>query len=638
MPNQVDWISLKKTINSYESDVIRTWGQISENNAEVLCADKCYGKTLFHYLLANEHFYDANTIASCAVHFNEETIELIYGKHHDKYIEILKILCTDKMILLYEQYYDKIYGDTIDDDDLYTNQRSNFNEIYRTIISKRFEKMILEKKNDNLVLELINEFKFLSHSCLENFYNFCLGITKIEQVIRFTELYRSYTEFIPLIYRLINEYYLEYIKYHIDTIDDIFGNSHIIVSEYYDNLDKIIMNLPKKYVDFRYTDRYGNNIIFCLIKLPILSEQINNEIYRNFFVQLDHYPFEIKDKDNNTIFHVIALHENDFFLSALMDWFYRQTNKSALLTTANNSDDPDDPSLQCKNDYQNNLSKVLQTENLYGKTVFDILFEKNNYSILISLIKYMPPKAYLKLTNKLINNFEIIDKIPNSEGMDKIYLDSINYFINELFRMKQNITFDLVEYSDYKTKIIKLLSRCSNKLNFSLEYQLEWLAISIKNNDFDIYKGILLKYFPVDQNSDLVKYLGKVLTDTGEPIIITAIKEQKISYVKCLLKYNIDLQVSDKLNRNALIAALETKNIFIIRLIHNHIIKIPLYENMVIIMENYIKLLEANETYNNFSFADMIKKIFNTIEYFINYIVNTFGENNELESDIINTE
>ncbi len=608
MPDRNDWISLKNTINSHKIDVVETWGSITMDNVEILCMQKCRGKTLFEFLLANNHFYDANTIASIAVYFDEKTVQLIYEKHHDKYNEILRLLCTDKMILLYEQYHKKI-----NDFDPSDNE---FNEIYRTVISNRFEKLIMNENNDNIIIDLINEFKFLSHPYLEDFYIFCSEIDTMDPINKFTELYGKYTEIMPLIYRLINEYYLEYIKYQLNTINDMFGNSYILVSELYDNFKKSIISLPKNYVDFRYTDRNGDSIISCLINLPLFSKQVNIDIYEAFFDQIDYYPLEIINGKGNNIFHMIAADENEIFLDTLINWIFVKSEYAQEKMLQSEY-------LTC---VKNDLTNIFQIENSDGKTIFDVLFEKNNYAILIKLIEYMPPRAYLKLTNRLIENFDIVDEIPNNEIMDKIYIDSIHYFINELFKMKQEIIFDMSEYSDYKMRVNKLLSKCTNKINTDYDYQLEWMMICIKNNELEIFKNILSKYFFNEQNNSSIKYLSKVVVSTSEPIIITAIKEQKIPFIKCLLKYNIDLSIVDKFNSNALIVALETKNIFLLRLIHDHIVNTSTYLNMNLVIENYINLLETHETYNNFSFIDTIKKIFNTVEYLINYLVDTFGE------------
>ncbi|XWV24777.1 putative ORFan [Tupanvirus deep ocean] len=609
MPNQTDWILLKKTINNYKGDVAETWGYITEDNANVVCTNECHGKDLFDFLMFHEHFSDANTVASCISLFTEKNMQIIYEKHHAKYHDILKLLCTDRMILLYEQYHTKIHDENagLTTDTIITEQESDFNNIYRTAISKRYEKMLCDKPPSNIIIEVINEFKFLTHPYLEDFYNFTLNIKNIEQITKFTDVYGKYMDFIPLVYRLINEYYLEYIKYQLKTIDDMFGSSFIIVSEYYENLKKCVTSLPKKYVDYRYKDKNGNNIMFYLITLPFLTENINKDIFEDFFQNNDDIPLDIRNTDGNTIFHYIALYENEIFFNILMEWI----KQNQIFTS--------------ENEYYDKISELLKIENAFGKTVFDILLEKNSYVILMKIIEFMPVKSYLKITNKLIENFDIIEKIPNCGNINKIYFDSINYFMDSLHKMKKEILYDLTEYNDCKLKISKLLSKCSNEIDMNQEYCLEWLFICIKTNEFDLFKLILSKYFYNEQTNISKQYLNKPFSKSGESIIITAIKEQKVQFIKYLLNYDIDLLVCDKSNRNVFMAALETKNIYLIRLLREYIINVPLYSSMASITETFINLLEKHETFNTFSISDTLVKLWNTIEYFFNYLLNDFN-------------
>lgn len=618
MPNHTDWFFLKKTINNYKGDIANTWGSIDEENISSICFLKCRNKNLFEFLLSNNHFSDANTIASCISLFNEQNIQLIYEKHHSKYHDILKILCTDKMILLYEEYYQKVHNENAGlTTELVQNNHQvdhktdqDFNNIYRSIISKRYEKMIFDKQPNNTIIELINEFKFLTHPYLDDFYNFTINILSLDYVSKFTEHYKKYLELVPLIYRLINEYYLEYVKYQVKTIEDIFGNSLIIVSEYYENLKKCIHTLPKKYVDYHYQDKNGNNILFYLAKLPFLSNTINCEIYQEFLVQTTEIPLDIKNNDGNTLFHIIAINKNNLLFDKLFE------QKINIINTINKVNTDIDPVINTKNKF----AEIFLIENNYGKTIFDILIGNNDFDILTKIVEYMPLKAYTKITNKLIDDFEIIEKIPNIEQMNKIYLDSIDYFMDNILTLKKNILYDIDFYSENKTKILKLLSKCSNNIDFDSDCYLMWLLICIKSNDLDLFKIILSKYFYNNQNLSNTKYLNKIVQEE-EPIIITAIKEQKILFVEYLLNYNIDLLVCDKLGRNVIIISLETKNIFLIKLIRNYILNIPEYYGMIPIMNNFIELIEKNETFNTFSISDTIIKLWKSIEYFTNYFI-----------------
>jgi ankyrin repeat protein len=617
MPNQTDWILLNETINNYGGEIAKTWGGITEENAHTLYAHKYNEKDLFDFLLSNEHYPDANTVASCIPLFSEENVQLIYDRHHAEYHEILKLLCTDKMILLYEQCHEQCHEQHHEKNIPMEQKTDSDDNIYRTIISRRYEKMINANPPNNIIIELINEFKFLTHACLEGMCIFSTGIKNIDVVTNFTYRYKKYLEFVPLVYRLINEYYLEYVKFQVKTIEDMYGNSFIILMEYYENLKKCITSLPKNYVDYRYKDRSGNNIIFYLIILPLLSEKINKEIYQEFFSNRNEIPLDAKNSDGDTLFHFMASYENDVFLQTLLEWFF--IKQESLF----------------ENEQKIKLSQFLKIENIYGKNATDIMFEKNNYTMIFRIIDYIPDRAYNKLTNRLIENFDIVaksthmmDKIPPTNNIHKIYIDCINYFMDLLYKMKYEILYDLVAYSDCKFKIIKLLEKCSNEIDINQDYYLEWLGICTKNNEFDLFKIILSKYFYNEHDNGLIKYLNGVVTTSGEPLIIIAIKEQKIPFVKYLLNYNIDLLVCDKTNRNSLVVALETKNVYLIRLLREHIINDPIHASMATIMGHFINLLEAHTTFNTFSFADTLSRLWNTIEYIINHITSTFGGKN----------
>jgi len=614
MPNQTDWILLKKTINTHKDDIDEIWGKINQENARIISNHRCNGKNLFEFLLWNEHFMDANTVASSILLYNEENIQLIYDKHHEKYYEILKLLCTDKMVLLYEQYYNEFLCTENSNKSI----ESDFNHVYRTAISKRYERMIIDNTSNNIIIDLIDEFKFLTHPYFEDFYQFCNNIETVDYVTEFVNIFCKYIEIVPLIYRIINEYYLEYIKYQLKIIEDICDNSFIIVSEYYENLKMCLSTLPKEYVDYRYQDKNGNNILFYLSQLPYLSDDINQEIYQEFFKQVSTVPLDVINTDKNTIFHGIAIYENETFLEVLLNWI--NTNMPLDYTINQLNIDP-------QNLVKTKIVEILLMENTQGKTIYDILIDKNNFTMLVKIIDYMPSKFYLKLTNKLIENFEILDKIPNTEKISQIYLNSIYYFMNNIFQMKQNILYDLENYNEYRTRILKLLAKCptlfpeervGSKPMISISqgipnYYLEWLLICIKINEFKIFKIILSNFV-----GDLTNYLNKILDNTGETLIISAIKEEKILFVKTLLNYNVDLLLCDKMNLNAIIVAIDTKNIYLMRLIRDHISNNTACQSMTPIMNNIIDLTEKHEIYNVFSVYDTFYKFWKTAEYMIN--------------------
>ena len=99
-----------------------------------------------------------------------------------------------------------------------------------------------------------------------------------------------------------------------------------------------------------------------------------------------------------------------------------------------------------ENIIENNINKLVSTKNNSGKTMFDILLDNNNFTMFTKIGEYMPSETCLKLTNKIIENFEIIDKIPDINLVSQIYIEGINYFMNSLLTMKQNILYELNDY------------------------------------------------------------------------------------------------------------------------------------------------------------------------------------------------
>lgn len=609
MPNQTDWFLLNKTINGHDENIIEIWGSINQENALIISNEKYNGKSLFEFLLENEHFSDANTIASCISLFDETNIQFIYKKHHDKYNEILQLICSDKMIILYNEYYEKMYKsnnnlltETMDSEFI-----NDFNNTYKMVVSEKYKMMVSDISSNDNIIDLVNEFKFLIHPYLEDFYNFCLNIKILDHVNKFNKSYEKYKEIVPLIYRLINDYFLELIKCQLKTIEDISGTSVHIITEHYENLIKCISFIPKNYVDYRYYDKSGNNILIYLAKLPYLSDPINRKIYHEFLKQIVDIPFDFENFDGNTLLHMIAFYENEIFLEIVLNWFFEMASLNYFGSPINNSE----------NQIKTKIVNVLLIKNKKGKTIFDILLEKNNFSMLIKIIDYVPLKIYHKLTNKLIENFEIIDKIPDNKKFIQIYLDSIDSFMDVLLEMKQNILYNLDNYNTYKIKIIKLLEKCPSELTMNNNCYSEWLLICIKANEFELFKIILSKYFYNKQNQNTIDYLNKIIR--GEPIIISAIREEKIFFVKNLLDYDIDLSICDETDKNAIIITLETKNLYLIRLIHSYVINIPAHQNMISVINNYIDLLDKYETFDVFSIYYTYIKFWKGLEYLINY-------------------
>ena len=427
-------------------------------------------------------------------------------------------------------------------------------------------------------------------------------------VTNFVTLYKRYQTFIPLIYRVINEYYLEYIKYQIRTITDLIGNSFMIVAERYEDLRKCLVKLPKNYVDYRYQDRSGNNLLMYLATLPLLSETIQIECYEDFLKDEINLPLTIKNTDGNTIFHIIADYDNVILLKILLRTIGTTTNLNQV-----------------------KISELLSIENFQGQTMYDLLLEKKNFNMITHIIEYMPTKLYKKLTVQLIENFDLIDRMPNTEAIQQIYLGSINYYLSGALKLKENVLYDIKQYQQHLIKINKLLIKCSNNTDFKQNYYLEWLTTCIKLSELELFKTIMNKYLFNEQSSKVTKYLNSpIVTEiTSEPLIITAIKSQNLSFVKLILNYNVDLNATDISGKSSFILALESKNLFLIKLLKEYAGNRTEYNSMVSIFDTFIDLLEKHEVYNSLSVTTTLYKIWNTIEYIINMIVHAVTKSDD---------
>lgn len=566
MPNQTDWMLLKKNINEYGTWVSDTWGGITEENSETVYLRKFGEQNLFEFLLSKGNFFDANTLTSC-ISLNEKILETVYKSHHEKYCNLLKILCTNNMLLFVERYFENTNNDG-------NPQKINF-ETYKFIISQHHDKIINNEPSENMITDLINEFRLLTHPCIDDFYNFSLEIEDIDNINDFKSIYKKYTELIPLIYRLINEYYLEYIKYQIGMINDMMDNSYIVVSEYYYNIKKCIYSLPSSYVDFRYQDKRGNNILFYLTSINLPSEQINEQVYQSL-LHFKNLPLKIQNFQGDTLFHYAAHYKNEKFLDFLLNWIQENSkNKSKII-------------------------KILESKNIQGQNVYDILLDNKYYSLILKLKDYTTQEYYLKMIEAVANNSETLDLIKDNE----LYINCIDYYISEMIKMKTVMLYDITKYNYYKKNIEKILS--STNVSNHEDFFLKTLFKCVQINELKIFDLILTKG-GIDLNKK---------TKHHEYLIITCIKEEKIQFVKCLLKYDIDLFVCDELNRSAMIITLETKNLRLVNLIKNHICDNPKYSGMCPIMNIFIDLMEGNDKPSSFSnvFAKMKMYIENVFD------------------------
>ena len=144
------------------------------------------------------------------------------------------------------------------------------------------------------------------------------------------------------------------------------------------------------------------------------------------------------------------------------------------------------------------------------------------------------------------------------------------------------------------------------------------MNVCIKNNDEKLFKNILSKYFPNTKNSNASKYLSQLIKLYGESLIILAIRKENVFFIRILLDYNIDLLVCNTMESNALISALGTNNIYVIKLFKNYITDAPKYQSMLPVYDNFIFLLDKNEIGQISNIYETLLGIWHSCEYLIN--------------------
>lgn len=566
MSDQEDWILLSKIINSYSENISLLWGNITRDNCINVISKKYKDKTLFEFLVDNSHFSCAHTIAPYINMCSDQIIDYIYEKHNNIYISIVKNLHTLQSFFVNND----ILSETISVEFIYD-------------INKRFEKIKLEKKSSDIITSIIYEADFLLCDNIKKIYN-NLEKNYQKNFDNFYMLYINYIKFVPLLYKLLNEYYIENVKNYVNSIIDLCSSAIIIISEIYNSLKILLLNLPKKYIDFKYQDVFGNNILMYISMLPIVFENFNNEIY-DIILNLNSY-FDLYNNDKNNIYHLCVIYDNIILLNKIIK-------------------------------LQPDIKKILSKKNNDNKNVFDILIEKNNYEFLLSIINYMPSKYFNIIKNNLIKNFDIIDKIPDNLVYEDICLCNIGYYMDELFFCVDNILYDKSHYDNTKLKIGKLFSRKYDYSNYNRKCYIEWLNICIIIDDIDMFNQIINKFFYLKNIA--CKYFDKQMDNNGEPIIVLAIRSKKIPFIKKILEYNVNLCIVGTSGHNGITSALETKNLYILTFIKKFMQKDIKYDKITII-DSYIKFLNGSE---NNGLIEIYKNIGYLWKYF-HFIIQRF--------------
>lgn len=535
MPTADDWELLNNTAKKfYDYTHINASNAQNVNNSIIID-----NKSLFHILLSNEYYAELNTLASAIVFFTPSNFNLICQQHHQLYCNLISILCYDEMII----YFEKIFND----DPL------NVTNSYRDICSIRLKQIKDNQVQYPIFLQLIDEFNYLHNNTFERFYEHCkasciddpLSMYNINNIIiKFTNSYEKYTEFIPIIYRCINEYYIEYLDYQIQQIIALYGNSNVLLIEYYNNILKCISNLPMKYVDCRFINAQQQNILFTLAKMPKISgTDICDSIYTALFDQVKYIDLNIMDDNSNNILQIMVNFENEIMIKYLLKWIN-------------------------DNNMTSYISAMVYNKNIWNKTLFDIIIDKNNYDLMSFFDGFIPEYIYVKLTNRLIEDISLGNQdVPLHFTVD-IYFKCIDYFIDELKKLHSDILYDLSKYNMYRINVSKLIkiifhhkTTDINKNDTIMTQLVYWLVMCIDIDDIKLFSIILNNAFIGTQ---MKHYLDMVVVDNNT-LISYAVKNNKYKFINKLLKHNINIH-------DAVLMCIAFDKIDILKIFKNYLI------------------------------------------------------------------
>jgi len=264
---------------------------------------------------------------------------------------------------------------------------------------------------------------------------------------------------------------------------------------------------------------------------------------------------------------------------------------------------------------RSDLIEALNMKNADGKTVFDILLENNSLQFIFKLIDYIPASSHMKIINKINQNPTLLFNLQNTESklIYPIYASCVDYQFIILRETKKKIIYDLVEYQKRIGYIEKILSYLNNNYKDLGNQPLEWLYHTLMLNQDELFCMIMNKYFPNDQDEQAIAYLTSVL-DEGCSLISKSIQLQNMRFIKHLFLYSnpMTLQTLDLHQKNAIIYALETKSIPIIKLVKFYS-KGKKGKYMDKVIDNYLEVLEGNQKIIPESFKLFVQRTWNQL-------------------------
>jgi ankyrin repeat protein len=541
-----DWKKIKEIITTAPDSIKKIWEddfvyledcdsdeKIKElqRNPDTIIKKLTQSNSLFKYFVDNNYFNEADVISMFVPILEESNLHIITNKINCMYEDIIKIMAMDLHIIIFEQYIHKKkhplsnpnakdYSPQVDD--------------YRRIITQKLKEIIKKEYPSNVkqhpICIMLYQYKFLENDVVTKFYDFLESYGDINtDTIKLKSLLKNFYKITKLIRRLINEYYLHLIKHQVIFINEICNNSRVVVKEQLFVLLNKLLSIPYEYVDFKHADKNGHNIPMLLINLPLENEHELIQIYQHILSK--RIPYDHKDKDGNTIFHLAAFKRNKIFFEKFVQLDHVTPQLIELIN--------------CKNDHD--------------VSVFDIIIENKQNVILSYLICYVSNDILEKIIPKIINCEELINILPDKHNIDHVFIPIITEWIEKLVCLKKEIVYEISVYKYQLNKICSLMSKimiCFDQNHPNLSAFIKWLILAIRINEMSIVNIILLSYHHLDDTMS-GHCLSKCHKTLNTSPLIECIKMSNILVLKKLLSFNANLYDEDKDKKTAIMHAID---------------------------------------------------------------------------------
>jgi hypothetical protein len=321
---------------------------------------------------------------------------------------------------------------TFDGENLYQFLLNNNHFTEADTISVYF--MLLEDSNLKALFGKFNQFCAINIQNMEDLMANIQGINHIE--------------FIPLLYRVINEYYLFVVDSQVKLIQDAIQTYHHTVTDGLTLLVREISSLPMEFVSLDYQNVYGQTIPMIMASNNVSSI----ELYDALLGLHAEMSFDIADDNGHNLLHHIMINSNKLFLNAISSM---------------------------------NIHESLVLNDNDGITPIDIALHNDDYDMLKLIVPSIPMDIVIELANIDVDFLKLI--LPS--------LQSIEALISQLKNYLQQIVYDKNAYSCIRLQIISLLNKISDVPNDRI---LNWLMICVDLSDLPLFTQIVPMLTHVD--------------------------------------------------------------------------------------------------------------------------------------------